>query len=86
MSKIKIQELSVEGCARCAAAKKILEEEIKPDFPEVETEYIDLLSNKGQEMAAEYGIMSSPAIILNDEIFSVGSLDKDKLVKKIQDL
>lgn len=86
MGKIKIQELSVTGCAQCAAAQQILEEEIKPEFPEVEIEYIDLLSDEGQKMAAEYGVMSSPGIIVNGEVFSVGGLKKGKLVEKIQSL
>ena len=83
---IKIQEVSTEGCSSCAAAKKILEEEIKPQSPEIEVENIDLLSERGQKMVSKYGIMSSPGIIINDELFSIGGLDKDKLVKKIKEL
>ena len=86
MSKIKITELSAEGCASCAAAKKILEEEIKPQFPDVEIEYVDMLTDEGQKMVADYGIMSSPGIIMNGELFSTGGLDKDKLVEKIKSL
>ncbi len=86
MSKIKIQELSVTGCSQCAAAQKILEKEIKPEFPEVEIEYFDMLSDKGQELAAEHGIMSSPGIIVNGEVFSVGGLKKDELIEKIHSL
>ena len=83
---IKIQELSTAGCSHCASAKKILEEEIKPNFPNVEIEYIDMLSEKGQEMVVKYGVMSSPGIIINNELFSVGGLGKDKLVEKIKSL
>lgn len=86
MGKVKIQELSVRGCSQCAAAQKILEEEIKPEFPEVEIEYIDLLSEKGQEMAAEHGILSSPGILVNGEVFSVGGLKEDELKEKIHSL
>ncbi len=83
---IKIQELSTPGCSHCARAMKILEQEIKPNFPDVEIEYIDMLSEKGQKMVAEYGVMSSPGIIVNNELFSVGGLDKDKLIEKIKSL
>lgn len=83
---IKIQEVSAFGCAHCAMAKKILEEVIKPQFPSVEVEYIDMMSEEGQKMVQQYGIMSSPGIILNEELFSVGGLDKDKLVEKIKSL
>ena len=86
MSKIKIQELSTSGCSHCAAAKKVLEEEIKPNFPDVEIEYIDMMSEQGQKMVQNYGIMSSPGIIVNEELFSVGGLDKNKLIEKIKSL
>lgn len=86
MSKIKIQELSTPGCSHCAAAKKILEEEIRPQFPDVEIEYIDMMSEQGQKMVQNYGIMSSPGIIVNEELFSVGGLDKNKLIEKIKSL
>lgn len=84
MNKVKIQEVSTANCSSCEFARKILEEEIKPEFPEVEIEYIDMLSDKGQKMVVEYGIMSSPGIIVNGELFSSGGLDADKLIKKIQ--
>ncbi|HEC93900.1 MAG TPA: thioredoxin [Candidatus Kaiserbacteria bacterium] len=86
MATIKIQELSIVGCSHCAATKKILEGEIKSSFPKVEIEYIDMLSEKGQKMVVEYGVMSSPGIIVNNELFSVGGLDKDKLIEKIKSL
>jgi len=81
---IKIQELSAPGCSHCATAKKILEEEIRPQFPEVEIEYVDMLSEEGQKMVQQYGIMTSPGIIINGELFSVGGLDKNKLIEKIK--
>ena len=86
MSKIKIQELSTVGCASCATAKKLLEEEIKPEFPDVEIEYIDMLTEEGQKMVADHGIVSSPGILVNGELFSTGGLDKEKLVEKIKSL
>jgi len=85
MSKVKIQEISTTSCSSCESAKKILEE-IKPQFPDVEIEYIDMLSDEGQKMVVDYGIMSSPGIIVNGEVFSVGGLDKDKLIEKIKEL
>lgn len=86
MSKIKIQEISTPGCSHCAAAKKILEEDIKSQFPEVEVEYLDLFSDEGQKLVQEHGIMSSPGIIVNGEVFSIGGLNKGKLIEKIKQL
>lgn len=86
MTVIPIQEVTSPGCSHCAAAKKILEEEIKPQFPHVEVEYIDMTTERGQRMIRDYGIMSSPGIIVNGELFSVGGLDANKLVEKIKSL
>ena len=86
MTKIKIQEVTSPGCIHCAAAKKILEEEIKPQFPDVEIEYIDMMTEQGQKMIQDYGIMSSPGIIINGELFSISGLDKNKLIEKIKSL
>ncbi len=86
MSKITIQEISSPGCSHCAQAKKLLEEEIKPQFQDVEVRYVDMLSEEGQKMVQEYGIMSSPGIVVNGELFSVGGLDKNKLITRIKEL
>lgn len=83
---IKIQEVSAPGCSHCEEARKLLQQEIKSQFPNVEVEFIDMLSEKGQKMVLDYGIMASPGIIVNDELFSVGGLDKKKLIEKIQSL
>lgn len=53
MSKIKIQEISTQNCVSCAAAKKLLQEEIQPQFPDVEIEYIDMLSEQGMNSSME---------------------------------
>ena len=83
---IKIQEISTFSCSHCASAKEILEEEIRPNFPDVKIEYIDMFSDRGQKMVAKYGVMSLPGIIINNELFSVGGLNKTKLIKKIKSL
>jgi len=83
---IKIQEVSTPGCSSCAAAKELLEKEIKPNYPDVEIEYIEALTEEGMKMVQQYGIMSSPGIIVNGELFSIGGLDKNKLIDKIKEL
>lgn len=83
---IKIQEITAPGCSHCAKAKEILENDIKPKYPEVEVEYIDMTTEQGQKMVSKYGIMASPGIIVNGELFSTGGLDKNKLEEKIKSL
>ena len=83
---IKVVEITSPGCSHCAAAKKILEEVVKPQFPDISIEYISVTSPEGMELVGKYGIMSSPGVIVNGELFSVGGLDKNKLIAKIQEL
>mgnify|MGYP001560948431 FL=1 len=49
-------------------------------------EFVDMLTEQGQKMVQQYGIMSSPGIIINSELFSMGGLDKKKLIEKIKSL
>jgi glutaredoxin len=86
MNTIKIQELSTKGCSHCQEARKLLEQKIKSQFPNVEIEYIDMMTEQGQKMVQDYGIMASPGIVVNGELFSVGGLNKNKLIEKIKSL
>lgn len=81
----KIQFLTMTGCHSCAAAKKIFDE-ILPDFSDVKVDEIDIATPKGQKLVQEYGIMASPGIVINDELFSTGGTNKEKLVKKLKSL
>jgi glutaredoxin len=86
MNTIKIQELATQGCSHCKEARKILEQEIKSQFPNVEMEFVDMMTEQGQKMVQQYGIMSSPGIIVNGELFSMGGLNKEKLIEKLKKL
>jgi len=79
----KIQFLTMAGCHNCEATKKIFDE-IMPDFPNVEVKEIDMTTPEGQELVQKYGIMSSPGIVINGELFSSGGVDKEKLIKKLK--
>jgi len=82
----KILFLTMPGCHNCEAAKKIFDE-IMPDFKDkVEVEEIDMATPEGQEMAGKYSVMASPGIIINDELFATGGVDRDKLVEKLKSL
>ena len=78
----KIQFLTMPGCHSCEAAKKIFDE-IIPDFSNVEVEEIDMTTPEGQQIVQKYGIMASPGIVINDELFSAGGVNQEKLVEKI---
>jgi len=80
-----IQFLTMVGCHNCAAAKKIFDEVI-PEYPNVEVTEIDITSEEGQELVAKYAVLASPGIIIDDELFSTGGVDRDKLVEKLKSL
>ncbi len=80
-----IKFLTMVGCHNCAAAKKIFDEVI-PEYPNVEVVEIDITSEEGQELVSKYAVLASPGIIIDDELFSTGGVDRDKLVEKLQSL
>jgi len=81
----KIQFLTMQGCHSCEEAKKTFDE-ITPDFPNVEVDEIDMTTPEGQELVQKYSVMASPGIIINDELFSTGGVDKEKLIEKFKSL
>jgi len=82
---IQVRVLSTPACGECAKAKKVLEE-LKPQYPELQVQEIDMATPEGQEIISKYMIMSSPGIIINGELFSTGALDKQKLIEKLDSL
>ncbi len=85
-NKIKIKFLTMEGCHNCEAAKKVFDE-IMPEFSDkAEVEEIDMTTPEGMELVQKFGIMASPGIVINDELFSSGGVDREKLAEKLRSL
>ncbi len=82
---IDIQFVTVAGCHECAKAKKIFEE-LKPQYPEMQIKEINATSTEGMALVQKYGILASPGIIINGELFSTGALDKNEFVNKLNAL
>jgi len=80
-----IQFLTMAGCHNCEAAKSILNE-VLPDFPSTEIKDIDIATPAGRELAGKYGVISSPGIVIDGELFSTGGVSQDKLVEKLKSL
>ncbi len=82
----KIQFLTMVGCHNCEAVKKIFKE-ILPEFKDkVEMTEIDMTTPEGQKLVQKYSVMASPGIIINDELFSTGGVNKEKLIEKLKSL
>lgn len=79
----KIILVTSTDCSQCEKVKKIMEE-IKRDFPQLQIKEIDMTTEKGMQLVQKYQIMSSPGVIINGKLFSVGGADKSKLIKKLK--
>ena len=82
----KIKFLTMVGCHNCEEVKKIFNE-VMPEFKDkVEVIEINMTTPEGQELVQKYSIMASPGIIINDELFSTGGVNREKLVEKLKSL
>lgn len=76
----------MQGCHNCEAVKKIFDE-IIPEFKDkVEVEEFDMATSEGQELVQKYSVLASPGIIINDELFATGGVDKEKLIEKLKSI
>ena len=82
---MKVELVSAPGCVHCKEVETILEE-IKPDFPALEVEIVEMLTPKGQEMIQKYQIMASPGIVIDGDLFATGGVKKDQLVEKLKSI
>jgi glutaredoxin len=80
----KIELVKTPNCAECEKVKKIIAAEIKPLFPDLEVVEIDATTPQGAELVQKYGIMSSPGVIINGELISMGGINKEVAVAKLK--
>ena len=80
-AKIKIKILGT-GCAKCHEQLKNVQETIKAMGLDTEVEYITDL-----QTIMTYGVMSMPAVVINEKVVSMGKVLKpsevEKLLKKV---
>lgn len=80
-----LQSISVPGCVECRKFEEWWKEAAK-DFPEVQYENIDATSPAGQEMVLKHQIFASPGVVINGELFSTGGVNKEALIKRLNEL
>lgn len=85
MKEVSLLEVSTPGCQHCAAFKAFWEE-IKGDWPNVNFKEVSITEPEGQELIQKHQIFASPGIIINDELFATGGIDKGAFVKKLEEL
>ncbi len=84
-NKIEMILVTREGCVHCSQTKEIIKK-IQPDYPELSVSEVDIITPKGQELVGKYSIMSSPGIIINNKLFSMGGSTEKELRKKLDEL
>ena len=85
MNEVRLTEVSSPGCHNCAAFKTFWDS-IKGDWPNVIFEEISLTDERGQELVQKHQIFASPGIILNDQLFSTGGINKDAFLARLKEI
>jgi len=76
--------LASPGCVHCKEFEEFWHT-IEKDWPNVTFRHVDVTTPEGQEMAGKFMIFTSPGIILNNELFSTGGVDKEKFLMKLKE-
>lgn len=85
MKEITVQALASPGCHNC----QVFEDfwfSVAAQYPNVKYKHVEITDPAGMAMASQYGIFASPGIVINDEIFSTGGVNKEKFITRIKEL
>jgi len=77
----RVQVLSTPGCAGCDQIKRLIAK-VLIEFPGIDWEEIDLTEHP--ELAARYGIMSVPAVVIDGKLELAHMPKEERLRQKIQ--
>ncbi len=79
---MKIQILG-SGCPTCQELHQLVKQVVAEKEIEAEVEYLS--GSEGVQKIVELGVMSSPVLVVNDQVVSTGLPSKKELVKKLTD-
>ena len=85
--KIEIIVLTAPGCTTCDQAKAVVQkivQQAKTEFPGLNYRTVDVLASP--EIGAQYGVLSTPSIIINDELAFRGVPKEKALMKKLRSI
>ncbi len=83
MDEVYVEDFTSPGCVECPAVKEMLEELSAELECELIVEEVDITMDATR--AAQYGIMSVPAIAINGVLKFVGLPNKEELKEAITD-
>ena len=80
-----LEVLASPGCSHCRLFEEFWRS-IEKDWPNVKFRHVDVVTPEGQEMAQKYMIFTSPGIVINGELHSMGGFDKQKFLAKLKEI
>ena len=80
--KIKIDVITAPGCTQCVKAKETIKKVLEGQ-KNVEYREISLIDHP--DVAVKYGIMGTPAVIINGKLEFEGNPKEEKLRKKLEE-
>lgn len=83
MKDVTLIVLTAPACAHCDEFLRFWGS-IKEEWPNVVMREVSMLTDQGQDLIQEHRIFASPGIILNGELFSAGSFDKNAIQEKLK--
>lgn len=81
---INVTIITTKGCRHCTKAINTMNI-LKQTYPLIITEY-DAESLQGQDLIRKHGILSSPGILINDKLFSMGGSGEEQLSNRFDEL
>lgn len=70
--------LKTGGCSKCGGVLKDLEA-LRGEFPDMEIKTIDMLSDEGQRLVSEHGILGSPGVLIDDVLAFYGPKNTEEI-------
>jgi len=81
VGEVYIEMFTSPGCANCPAVKKMLKETTGKLKGDITVEEVDITSDPTR--AAQYGVMSVPAVVINGVLKFVGVPSREELEKAL---
>lgn len=80
---ISVQLVTAPGCAKCARAKQAIADALGrlQESYRIEVQEVDLTEQP--ELAAEHGIWSTPALVIDGELAFVGPINEQELRRQL---